>query len=247
MRLRDVPLTTQVPLLSHAQPPDRHLSVRLWRCQALGHATMPSAHRQDSGWEPLFWSVFERSKNAIALIDERRVNIEVNEAMCELLGASRDALVGTQIDRWQVPEEISSLDAEWRELLQSGEVHGERGGTRADGSRIRAQYAARVMEVDGQRLVLLVVLGVKSADETSERSRVGELTERQREIVGLVALGHTSAEIGVQLGISTETARTHVRNAMSKTGTKTRAQLVAMALADRRVIGSPDVFRKAPE
>ena len=53
--------------------------------------------------------------------------------------------------------------------------------------------------------------------------------------MSLVALGNTSLQIAEQLVISPETVRTHVRNAMAKTGARTRAQLVAMALTDRHM------------
>jgi DNA-binding CsgD family transcriptional regulator len=49
--------------------------------------------------------------------------------------------------------------------------------------------------------------------------------------VHLLTLGLTSGEIAERLSISVTTVRTHVRNAMAKTGAKTRAQLVATALA----------------
>jgi PAS domain S-box-containing protein len=56
---------------------------------------MPTFTGAAAGWEQLFWSVFERTTNAIALVDEQRVYLEVNAAICELLGASRDEIVGT--------------------------------------------------------------------------------------------------------------------------------------------------------
>jgi PAS domain-containing protein len=62
------------------------------------------------GWEELFWSVFERSTNAIALLDERRVYLDANAALCELLGASREEIVGARADRFVAPEEVAALD-----------------------------------------------------------------------------------------------------------------------------------------
>lgn len=56
----------------------------------------------------------------------------------------------------------------------------------------------------------------------------------------LLTLGLTSPEIADRLSISVQTVRTHVRNAMAKTGTKTRAHLVAVALADRHTYGADD-------
>ena len=55
------------------------------------------------------------------------------------------------------------------------------------------------------------------------------LTEREREIVALVAEGLTNEEVGTRLVISPATARTHVSRAMVKLGARDRAQLVVFA------------------
>ncbi|NUT31850.1 MAG: response regulator transcription factor [Hamadaea sp.] len=59
--------------------------------------------------------------------------------------------------------------------------------------------------------------------------QLGTLTEREREIVGLVAEGLTNDEIAVRLFVSPATARTHVSRAMTKLGARDRAQLVVFA------------------
>jgi DNA-binding NarL/FixJ family response regulator len=56
-----------------------------------------------------------------------------------------------------------------------------------------------------------------------------ELTEREREVVSLVALGLNNHEIADELVISPATARTHVSRAMIKAGARDRAQLVVAA------------------
>jgi DNA-binding NarL/FixJ family response regulator len=55
------------------------------------------------------------------------------------------------------------------------------------------------------------------------------LTEREREVVGLVAQGMTNDEIAEELVLSPATARTHVSRAMVKLGARDRAQLVVFA------------------
>jgi DNA-binding NarL/FixJ family response regulator len=55
------------------------------------------------------------------------------------------------------------------------------------------------------------------------------LTEREREIVGLVALGLSNDEIATRLFVSPATVRTHVGRALTKVGGRDRAQLVAYA------------------
>ncbi|MEU8244472.1 response regulator transcription factor [Actinoplanes missouriensis] len=59
--------------------------------------------------------------------------------------------------------------------------------------------------------------------------RLDQLTEREREVVGLAAEGLTNAEIAGRLVVSPATARTHVSRAMVKLGARDRAQLVVFA------------------
>jgi DNA-binding NarL/FixJ family response regulator len=56
------------------------------------------------------------------------------------------------------------------------------------------------------------------------------LTQREREVLRLLADGHSNEVIGKQLFISPETVRTHIRKAMEKLEADTRTQAVATAL-----------------
>jgi DNA-binding NarL/FixJ family response regulator len=55
------------------------------------------------------------------------------------------------------------------------------------------------------------------------------LTEREREVMVLVAAGQSNDEIAANLFISPATAKTHVSRTMSKLGARDRAQLVVIA------------------
>lgn len=57
----------------------------------------------------------------------------------------------------------------------------------------------------------------------------GELSERERQVLALVARGLNNAEIADQLGLSPLTAKTHVSRIMGKLGARDRAQLVIVA------------------
>lgn len=61
------------------------------------------------------------------------------------------------------------------------------------------------------------------------------LTPREREIVALVSQGLSGEEVAVELFLSPATVRTHLRNAMDRTGAKTRPHLVAMAAASGQI------------
>ncbi|WP_406001329.1 response regulator [Streptomyces sp. NBC_00829] len=59
--------------------------------------------------------------------------------------------------------------------------------------------------------------------------RLGALTGREREVLVLVAGGHSNDEIADRLEVSPLTVKTHVNRAMAKLGARDRAQLVVIA------------------
>ncbi|GAA3864168.1 response regulator transcription factor [Streptomyces sedi] len=59
--------------------------------------------------------------------------------------------------------------------------------------------------------------------------RLNALTEREREVMGLVGAGLTNDEIARRLVLSPATAKTHVSRVMTKLGVRDRAQLVILA------------------
>jgi DNA-binding NarL/FixJ family response regulator len=66
-------------------------------------------------------------------------------------------------------------------------------------------------------------------DPQSAPAALGELTDREREILTLVARGLSNDEIAERLVISPLTAKTHVRNVLRKLDCRDRAALVALA------------------
>jgi DNA-binding NarL/FixJ family response regulator len=74
------------------------------------------------------------------------------------------------------------------------------------------------------------LIGFFSAARPSVQSRIfPELTERELEILGLIAQGHTNEEIAEQLVLSLKTVRNHVSNIFSKLQVADRAQAVLRA------------------
>jgi two-component system, NarL family, response regulator NreC len=76
----------------------------------------------------------------------------------------------------------------------------------------------------GARLVAAETEAAKRADEDP-------LSDREREVLRLLALGHTNQEIAKQLFISVRTAETHRAHIMQKLRLSSRAELVRYALA----------------
>ena len=81
---------------------------------------------------------------------------------------------------------------------------------------------------EGKTYVDPVLAGVIASAEMTKQ--IPSLTQRQREVLRLLADGHKNEEIGKRLFISPETVRTHVRKAMAKLEADTRTEAVATAL-----------------
>ena len=61
------------------------------------------------------------------------------------------------------------------------------------------------------------------------------LTDRERDILSMMAAGVASREIAATLFLSTETIRTHLRSAMRKLDADTRTQAVALAIREKLI------------
>ena len=76
--------------------------------------------------------------------------------------------------------------------------------------------------------------------QPAQAAAIASLTEREREVVSLVAAGLSNDEIADQLVVSPLTAKTHVSRAMTKLSARDRAQLVVIAYATGLAIpGTP--------
>ncbi len=102
---------------------------------------------------------------------------------------------------------------------------------RADSELITAiRCAARGEEYISHR----VAAGLEALRKAIDRDA---LTPREIEVVRLIALGYTSAEIAGKLHLSRRTVETHRARIFNRLGLRTRAELVRFALR-RRLIGT---------
>jgi two-component system, NarL family, response regulator NreC len=73
-------------------------------------------------------------------------------------------------------------------------------------------------------------LGARLATEPAEPAPPDDLTDREVEVLRLIALGHTNAEVGEQLHLSVRTVESHRAHIQQKLRRTTRAELVRYAL-----------------
>lgn len=113
------------------------------------------------------------------------------------------------------------------ELLYAGLASGARGYA------LKAGSLRELVEA-----IELVASGGTYVDPRLDRVLVGEraivrppqLSPREREVMSAMAEGATAEGAATQLGVSIETVRTHVRNAIRKIGARNRVHAIALAL-----------------
>jgi DNA-binding CsgD family transcriptional regulator len=175
---------------------------------------------------------FTRSSNPMLLADFDRLIVAANEPAATLFGRAADQMAGMTLTALLDHADEALPDEEWRGRVMRGEWSGRRRIRCDDGSLHDVDFAMRATRIDGRVLALGVCLHEAPVAEHSAGREPAPLTAREREILTLIALGHVSKDICEQLHIAPDTVRAHVRNAMAKTGARTRAQLIAIALAD---------------
>jgi DNA-binding NarL/FixJ family response regulator len=125
-------------------------------------------------------------------------------------------------------------DSEWRETISQDQFSGVADVTRADGGRVTAEWAGHPAVVTGEKLILFVA--IRTSRRSRQRGDHGSdalelLSDRELEVIRLIAMGSSGPEIADELQLAHNTVRTHVRNAMGKVGARSRAHLVAKSLS----------------
>jgi len=97
---------------------------------------------------------------------------------------------------------------------------------------IRAAAAGKsYFSPDASSLLVHTFRALQRAGAESKTEKT--LTERELEVVQLIAEGHSAKGIGALLNISSRTAETHRRSAMEKLGLRTTAGLTKWAIQKR--------------
>jgi len=151
------------------------------------------------GWSALFSTAFKQSKNSMALVDEQRRHVDVNNAYLRLLGHARDDVIGRPVAEFLVGGPLMT-PAQWAAALAAGHFMGEAQMIRADGSTVDVQWAGHTEVVTGQRLVLFVALSTSRWGASFRRTADADgdprdLSARELEIVRLIARGESGPEI----------------------------------------------------
>ena len=141
------------------------------------------------------------------------------------------------IDDVTPPENLEAMEEVWNSFLTAGSLVGTFEVMTGDGRRVEVEYNATANVLPGRHLTIFVVHPeglrepVAAAMDDLDRGSQPVLSPREIEVIEQLALGYRGTEIADLLGISPDTVRVHVRNAMRKLGARTRAQAIGIAMS----------------
>jgi DNA-binding NarL/FixJ family response regulator len=120
------------------------------------------------------------------------------------------------------------------DLLISGLDSGARGYALKDGTPSELTGALETVAGGGTYVDPRLRPALLSRQSTQ---RMPALSKREREIMDLLSQGLTGEDVAERLVLSSETVKTHIRNAMSKLEAHTRVHAVAIALREGYISG----------
>jgi DNA-binding CsgD family transcriptional regulator len=181
----------------------------------------------------LEWSraSFRSSLVPMVIANDARQYVAANPAACLLLRMPEEDLLRLRIDDLAPAESRPLLEALWESFLRQGIQEGAFELAPPDGSRLLVDYSATANVEPGLHLSILMFPSSGSViDVEPQLEPETLLTEREREILGMVAMGRGTSWIAAELGVSASTVETHVRNFLEKLGARNRAHAIALGL-----------------
>ena len=194
-------------------------------------------------------AMFDRSLNPMLIADDERRWVTANAAACELLRIAREEVSWLTIDDFTLPNQRERLEQRWRAFLASGEAEGWYQLHVPNRGLVPAEFSATANVLPARHLSVFIApersaveqATAAAAHEAAWRAVEAEeegrrpLTEREREVMTLVAAGLQNSDMAERLFLSQETVKSHVSNAMGKLDSRTRAHAVAVALVSGQI------------
>ncbi len=177
--------------------------------------------------------VFDRSLIPMLMVDNYRRYTEVNAAARLVFRMSMQELREQRID--DLTADWPLMVSAWQQLLELGALSGRYLIRFKDSSELWVLYAASANALPGRHLIVFLPADWPGDElDDMQPADVDEtelsLSERQLDVLRLVAVGANASQIAIELSITEATVRTHVKNILARLGAHNRAHAVALAM-----------------
>jgi len=162
------------------------------------------------------------------------VLMDVRMPVMDGLAATR-AILGGAVDLTPVPRVLVLTTFDLDDYVYAALRAGASGFLLKDASAAQLVEAVRVVAAGDALLApsvtrrLIAEFAALGAPRAPTRRRLEELTERETEVLGLLARGLSNAEVAGRLVVSEQTVKTHVGRVLMKLGLRDRAQAIVYA------------------
>jgi DNA-binding CsgD family transcriptional regulator len=181
-------------------------------------------------------AVFNQSRIPMTLLDGERRYVEVNRARQLVAWRTPGDMRRFTIDDLTPPDELPIMRAVWEWMLETGSVAGFRTLGRDGGVSLEVGYWGLANVLPGLHVFAyaptdwsedeLGIMGPQPGDDQPPAL----LTPREREVLQLVAEGHSGSIVADRLVVSPATVKTHLRNIYVKLGVAGRAGAVGKGI-----------------
>jgi DNA-binding CsgD family transcriptional regulator len=167
----------------------------------------------------------------MVVADDTRRYVAANPAACLLLRLPEEEVLQLRIEELTPPENRAQVATLWDAFMGDGVQEGTFELMMPDGARLEVDYSATANVEPGRHLSILM-FPPAGANDTGQGApkRSALLTKREREVLGMIAMGRGSLGIAAELGLSASTVETHVRHCLDKLGARNRAHAIALGL-----------------
>ena len=183
------------------------------------------------GVGPISGASFRSSLVPMVIADDERRYTAANAAACLLLRLPEPEVLKLNIDDLTPPENRAQVAPLWEAFIREGTQRGTFELLMPDGPRLEIEYSATANVQPGRHLSILMFPPARREHRPPGHGPPPSLlTAREREVLGMVAMGMGSSWIAHELGVSASTVETHVRHCLDKLGARNRAHAIALGL-----------------
>lgn len=183
--------------------------------------------------------LFQQTQIPMVLLDPEMRYLDANPASRLFLRLTLDELRGLSVPDLVPAGERARLGVLWDRFLREGTASETLRIRTLDGAEFLVDFSGVANMLPGAHLFVWMPSEWSTDElpgvvEPSERP-AGRLSHREREVMGLLAMGLTLEQIAAELSLSPTTVKTHVRNALRRLNAHNRAHALAIALRNGEI------------